>query len=188
MPYNQDIPGWMSHDELNHIEQLAASVPEYGNVLEIGSFMGRSTFAWAKSIPPSAIIHCVDTWDALPVINLDTLKGIRPSVPFNTIENFLRYTEDCHNIITYQGKSVMINDFQPRNFDIVFLDADHTNPVFHNDLISGYTLVTLGGLLCGHDFVRNRCPDVVNEVTKFAARLNLPVQTSNTSMIWAIRV
>jgi hypothetical protein len=59
-PFDLSIPGWMQPSELKVISHIAKHVPENGNILEIGSFLGRSTTAIARSAPASTSIHCID--------------------------------------------------------------------------------------------------------------------------------
>src|SRR5579862_5818081 len=63
MPYNLRIPGWMPESELKVLEQLARAVPMNGRVVEVGPFLGRSSWCWAKSVHPSVKITCLDIWD-----------------------------------------------------------------------------------------------------------------------------
>ena len=63
MPYNLRIPGWMPEGELKVLEQVARVVPMNGRVVEVGPFLGRSSWCWAKSVHPSVKITCLDIWD-----------------------------------------------------------------------------------------------------------------------------
>ena len=66
MPYRLDIAGWMSESDLKAIEWMASQVPSNGIVLEIGSFLGRSTWAWCKSVPPGTQVIAIDSFSWLP--------------------------------------------------------------------------------------------------------------------------
>lgn len=63
MPYNLRIPGQFTERELWAIEALAKLVPPGGVVVEVGSFLGMSSYAWAKSVDPSVTVYCIDAWE-----------------------------------------------------------------------------------------------------------------------------
>ena len=168
MPYNLDIAGWMGVAELQHIENLAQTVPENGLVVEVGSWHGRSSWAWANSIPKSATLHCIDVW------------------PENTLEIFLTNTKDCKNISIHRTDSCLgLASLLGKQCDIIFLDGSHKNPEFMMELQLSQRLLKNGGILCGHDF-HSLFPDVVNEVRNFSAKLNKPVHFCLDSSIWRI--
>ena len=57
MPYNLRIPGRFTERELWAIEAMAKSVPPGGVVVEVGSYLGLSSYAWAKSVDPSVTVY-----------------------------------------------------------------------------------------------------------------------------------
>ena len=66
-----DIPGWMSAVELRYLELLASYVPANGQILEIGSFCGRSTQALFNGKPDSAQLTIVDKFEVGPLYNTE---------------------------------------------------------------------------------------------------------------------
>src|SRR5262245_42702412 len=111
MPYNLNIAGWMPESELRLIEQLASTLPSSGRMVEVGSYLGRSSWCWAKSVHPSVRVYCIDIWDPAEhpyhppaeigahdtrnpdfgvAANLEQLVG--------SLENFQRNTRDCPNV------------------------------------------------------------------------------------------
>jgi len=44
------------------LEKFAMRVPPNGVVAEIGSFMGRSAWGFAKTVDPSVKVYCIDLW------------------------------------------------------------------------------------------------------------------------------
>lgn len=62
MAYNDKIPGWFSIADFESLEFLVKNVPENGNIIELGSFLGRSTWCMAKTCHPTAKVHCFDYW------------------------------------------------------------------------------------------------------------------------------
>jgi len=74
-------------------------------------------------------------------------------------------------------------------FDMVFLDGDHTYKAVHKDLPAWLPKVKPGGLLCGHDF-RNDPPTfgVRSAVLRFAALNGLEVKLAKRTSCWFIKV
>src|SRR5271156_805044 len=101
MPYNLDIPGQVSLHQLKAIECVAALVPAGGNVVEVGSLFGCSSWAWAKSVDPSVTVHCFDPW-----VNTGGVKAMeaKHGIQYG-LEQFLVHTRDCPNIVPHQGYS-----------------------------------------------------------------------------------
>ena len=75
MNYNLDIPGWMGVRDLQILKQIASHVPENGNILEVGCFLGRSTYALHDGKPASARIEVVDTFIISKLYSLDVGKS-----------------------------------------------------------------------------------------------------------------
>lgn len=181
----------MTIAELEHIEKLATRVPEKGRILEIGSFYGRSTWTWSKSIPSSAVVHCIDPWNDWPILgsHRESLSGIVPDGDLLTnVEIFEQNIKDCSNVTFTQNYSEFVLPSMPyHHFDLIFLDGMHSNPAFHNDLIFSYPLVRSGGVLCGHDFSPS-FPDIISEVTRFADHLGLSIERESDSTIWVLQL
>lgn len=195
--YNLKIPGWMPESELKVIEKLARTVPENGKAVEIGSFVGRTSWCIAKTIPQSATLTCIDIWNPsehpyTPPSSLSNSVGSDFGQAENvqqtsgTIENFLRNTKDCSNITAIQGRSP--NDFQDwvgSNFDLIFLDGIHHNPVFVRDVHHWLQCVKPGGILCGDDCARTH-PDVLWTIHDVAKDLNLVFAVEKR--IWMLEI
>lgn len=55
-----DIPGMVESDQCDTIKKIAQSLPEKAKVLEIGSWVGRSTWSWLNGLSPNAEMVTVD--------------------------------------------------------------------------------------------------------------------------------
>ncbi len=146
--YDLNIPGFMTENELQVIEHWGRLVPENGVVVEVGSHVGRSSYCWAKTIPETATLYCIDTWyDIKKQFNYKFNVG--PMV--NRYEIFLENTKTCKNIIPIKGKAPNIT-YPGNPIDIFYIDASHYNP---NDLqILFYFMKFLkpNAKICGHDY------------------------------------
>lgn len=181
MPYDLAIPGWMPEAELQTIEAIARCVPVSTSIVEVGSFCGRSSYCWARSVLPSVVVNCVDMWN--PQAHPYTPPARRQQPPgddygvaesdysaVGSIENFRMYTAACHNIITHQGRSPQGFSNWRRKFIVVFLDATHHNPDFRDDLLFWHRWLMPNGLLCGDDCARTH-PDVLWTVHDFCKEM-----------------
>jgi hypothetical protein len=184
MPYNLSIPGWMPEAELQIIERVAATIPRDGVMVEVGPFLGRSSWCWAKSVDPSVKVYCLDIWDiAVHPYSPPSLIGgtqgggdygvaARIEDTYGTLENFKRCTSDCPNIEPIQGASPRSFLNWQRSLDLVFLDGVHHNPPFWDDLNFWFWKIKPGGILCGDDCARSH-PDVLWGIHDFAKNHNL---------------
>tara|TARA_R110002072_G_scaffold20532_8_gene74321 strand:- start:6611 stop:7621 length:1011 start_codon:yes stop_codon:yes gene_type:complete len=172
MAINKQIPGQQSDFELRAIELVSQLVPEGGLAVEIGSLFGRSSWAWAKSIPQSAKLYCVDPWEPSPGSTpLEQRYGVSYS-----IETFRKHLADCPNVQTIQGYSP--NDVQDwdKKIDLFFEDAVHRNPIFEQNIDFWSSHLKQTGIACGDDY-RPRYPDIVNGVNRLAKRLGRSIIT-----------
>lgn len=166
MPYRIDIPGQISEIQLKAIEIVASLVPSGGCVVEVGSLLGRSSWAWSRSVPPDATVFCIDPWEgnegAHQIRNVDNSSyGYKA---------FLSNVADCPNIVpirAYSPEGVTWNN----KVDLYYEDAVHTSPVIDRNLAFWVSHLTHNGIACGDDY-RPRFPDVCRAVDKLSRSLN----------------
>jgi hypothetical protein len=186
MPYNLEIPGYMSVRDLEVVEALAAQVPKGGRIVEIGSFMGRSSWAFAKSADPSVEVYCIDYWEGFNTAERQSLivdyqEGI--NYDFNDFQNFVK---DCPNIIPIKSYSTEVKWPKNKKIDLIFIDASHKSPDIDNDIDFWMPHLTEFGVICGHDFNVKIFPDVCRAVINLSEKIDRPVHFFRESSIWAI--
>lgn len=190
MTYNLNIPGWMPEYDLKVIEDLANKVPPGGIIVEIGSFAGRSSYAWAKSCDPSVTVYCIDKWDTTAAISQKGLDSIEPKVdgfiPYSK-EEFEKYTNDCINIIAIQAKSPFELQYWEKEVDLVFIDDDHLEYEFIENLRFWHNKLKPGGILCGHDFRLSRYWHVIKTLLTFSKEVHTPFIARGYSFIWEMK-
>jgi predicted O-methyltransferase YrrM len=54
------VEGWLSPEQVSRLHACAAAVPAGGQIVEIGSFRGRSAITMARAAAPSVRITCID--------------------------------------------------------------------------------------------------------------------------------
>jgi GT2 family glycosyltransferase/SAM-dependent methyltransferase/Flp pilus assembly protein TadD len=132
-------------------------------ILEVGSWAGGSAITWAEALKRYAgggEVLCVDPWK--PYFKM----ADRPDVPVyrrmaEALERDTIYDLFLHNvkaaghadIVTpLRGQSTERLPTLPRGeFDIVFVDGDHSYRAVVADLKAAKELVREGGILCGDD-------------------------------------
>lgn len=138
----QDIEGWLTEDEGIGLQKYCKGK----KVLELGSYLGRSTVCISESNP--LYLTSVDTFDGRATTD------IKP-----TLDSFKRNIEGIKNheyfVMTTQeffDTEVMLG------FDTIFVDADHSYGGCKSDCLNalgGY--LKKGGYLILHDAVFNGC-------------------------------
>jgi hypothetical protein len=191
--YSDSIVGWMPVNELEVLEKLAIEVPENGHIVEIGSFLGRSTYCFSKSSKKSVTVHAIDPFDFenwLDDFNKITAYGydgplseIRDQLNFQT---FLNNTADCENLIIHRGLSPMAIPNWNIGVDLVFIDDSHTYETTMKNIRFWWHHLKVGGILTGHDH-NDVFPDVKRSVREFSNEIGLNSFLFIDSTIWGIR-
>lgn len=134
------------------------------NILEIGSWFGASTLSWAQGLitysEKNSSITCVDAWQ--PFFDMDVHANEQYAKEMEQLlESDFAYNIFLHNmgtlknkIITqhFRGKSEnILPQLKDNNYNVVFIDADHTYDPVKKDIKESLRLVKEGGIICGDD-------------------------------------
>lgn len=173
------IPGQIAPEEYACIELLGRTVPASGTVVEVGSLLGLSAYAWSKNAPSSATIYCIDPWEEEG--SFETL-----AVSFQqrySRDQFLKNVEGCHNIVALRGYSP--TDFQDWNrpVDLYFDDAVHTDPVLGENIQFWRRHLKPEGTISGHDYWLG-FPDVVTWVGRLSDELRRTIR--GVRSVWCL--
>lgn len=191
--YNLTIPGWMPESELKLLEDLAFKVPVNGVIIEVGPFLGRSSWCFAKTAP-TATVYCLDIWDPsehpfTPPSSFDDGvlddfgKAENVQQTEGTLANFKHFTSDCPNIVPMRGRSPESFVGWTTKADLIFLDGLHHNPGFHKDLVFWIEHLKPGGTISGDDCARTH-PDVLWTIHDLCKDRGLAFQVKGR--IWSI--
>lgn len=155
MPSAVETPGWMSLEELHWLEQQASSS---GVIIELGSWMGRSTLALCQGCP--GLVFAVDHFQGAPGCSA-YVEAMEPGGPVKVRRSFLRNTREHIE----SGRLLLVEKdtrdalpfleqlLQPRGgADMIFIDADHSQSAVMHDIHGSLRILRGGGLLAGHDF------------------------------------
>jgi hypothetical protein len=155
----QSIFGWMPDRELDWLSKQAAV---YKNIVEIGSFMGRSTRALAEAT--RGTVTAVDTWAGSDEAEHRKLLEGKPKDWL--FEEFLRNMDGVQNICPTRLPSVEAAAlFSGILFDFIFIDASHDYENVKADIEAWGPLLAPGGTLAGHDF-HSGAPGVMKAVNE----------------------
>lgn len=132
MRFPKDVSGWLTRCEGEALYELARAK----DVLEIGSYQGKSTICLAQS--------------ARAVLSVDPHDGRATPRPRPTKQamqvNLRRYNVD--------GKVAHAWPF-PENgesFDLVFIDGDHSYEAVKADIETAKRVLRPGGVIACHDY------------------------------------
>ena len=132
------IQGMMSIPEL---EWLFTAAQGMASILEIGSFMGRSTHALCSACPGK--VYAVDPFN---------YGHLMPGSPQDTFEAFMRNVGHFKNLSVVKGTSEAAAQHEaiPAQVEMTFIDAIHTKEAVLQDLSLWEPRTTK--VICGHDY------------------------------------
>jgi hypothetical protein len=145
----------VSESELYILAEMAS---RYRNIVEVGSFKGRSARAMADNT--NGKLTCIDPWNGLV-----EFKGYKKEVNGYTPE-FIAFKKNLEDHILsgkvdyYKGK---FQDFYIPYPDMVFIDAIHEYDSVIEDITHSLKLMGKHGLICGHDYA-DYWPGVIKAV------------------------
>ncbi len=134
-----DVAGWLSEEEGQALAKLAADK----DVLEIGSYCGRSTICLAQA--------------AKSVCAVDPFDGRATTAPRDTLAEFVGNLVTygvMPKVTTYKGQSDMVVPDIRTTFDLAFIDGNHTQDAVRRDAEMARGKLNPGGLLAFHDYGR----------------------------------
>jgi predicted O-methyltransferase YrrM len=155
----EKIEGFIYKIEYDFISKLISYYfpkKESLNILEIGSYKGKSTLMFLNA-HPSVRITCIEPFFGIPKDEAEHLYGEE----YKSV--FLKNTDAFRNRITliekYSNDSSVIQDLNGENFDICFIDGDHSYDVVKNDIDLSLSHLKDDGLIILDDYWINCDPD-----------------------------
>jgi hypothetical protein len=158
-----NIPGWTSEDDLSVLAKLSSLVPDNGNILEIGSFLGRSTNTLFSNKKESVKLTVVDPFEVIRPYTTDFIRTIKywgSTEMFDQACLVVDKTNSWYDGFRYclgdniadqidtkitNSKNFIID----KKYDLVYIDADHTLDGVVHDIFK-YSTDEI--LLVGDDF------------------------------------
>jgi predicted O-methyltransferase YrrM len=152
------ISGLSKESELEILCALAQGMPTGAKVVEIGSWLGRSTVAIYDALPHDARLWAVDTF-----AGDDDIRDLFGDIDSADIRaQFDRNTAGCERLEVLQADSVEgSSHFAAGSLDWVYIDADHSYRSVIADIRAWGPKLKPGGLISGHDYGRAGVADAV---------------------------
>ena len=134
-------------NNLNYLSVNFRNIENVRDILEIGSYEGRSAIFFLKKFSDSNIT-CIDTWAGSDEHTNINFELIEKNFDLNT--SFYQ-----SNNILFKHKMTS-NDFFKKNhkyFDLIYVDGDHTSNQVKIDLINSWNALKNGGFLVLDDYM-----------------------------------
>lgn len=168
------IDGWLFGDEPRILYSYAHRVR--GNIVEIGSFKGKSTNYLLAS---GNIVYAVDTFLSTNTNAYNEGK--------DTYEQFINNTKDFSNLIVIKSDSVLAGKEFNKPISLLFVDGGHNYEQVRDDIIAWKDKVVSGGYLIFHDHYPNgrydAYPGVRKAVSEILGEQYIIVDSQNTMVV-----
>ncbi|MEM7816503.1 MAG: class I SAM-dependent methyltransferase [Candidatus Aenigmatarchaeota archaeon] len=147
------IEGWLSEKEALVLYSLVRSLKTTNPiVLEIGSWVGKSSVVLAKAVKrKKGVLYCIDPFDA----SGDSFSKENYSIKnFNLKEKFLSNikkskVEKYVKIIAKKSQDALKE--WNNSVDFIFIDADHSYSNVKEDFVCWSKFLKVGGYIAFHD-------------------------------------
>ena len=151
------IEGWTTPAELVELAKVSQALPNDPVIVEIGSFLGRSTvlFAGVRKLRGNGKVHAIDPFDG---------SGDIYSIPiYHQIANklkmslFERFYYNIHNgelldwIEVHQGTAETVVPSWTQPIDLLFLDGDQSPEGVRSAYEQWSPFLKLGGVIVVHN-------------------------------------
>jgi len=148
------IKGFMTEEELSW---LAMQAQNYNQIIEVGSYLGRSTRALADNT--NGRVLALDDWFGPRDVHIYINERLK------LFETFQQNIADL-----LETKKVVVSKIDYRNLnklkpilgpDMIFIDGDHRVEATRRDISWAITNIKQNGLICGHDINLKSVRDAV---------------------------
>ena len=148
-----NIPGWFNYSET--YDMIVDQIPDDGKIVEIGSFLGRSTHYLATSLmnanKEQVKIYCVDTFEG-------SSEHVNLKIPKDFLSIFkenLKFFIGREMVIPVQGRSdsqQVLDRFDNGSIDYIMVDGAHEHEPVLDDMENWWPKLKPEGVMFGDDF------------------------------------
>jgi hypothetical protein len=161
----EGVKGWLSLVEQSLLYDLACQVPAEGTIVELGSWMGRSTILLAAGSlsKPRATVYAVDLFANVGV----TSNLYQPFLDAEDPDYLPRFEENIRGagvdsiVVPIRGETTEAAarwDGPP--IDLLFIDADHSFEGVRRDFLAWAPHCRVGARCAFHDYFSMTSPGV----------------------------
>ena len=153
----EEIQGWFCSCQANLFADFIKECDEGANIVEIGTWLGKSTRFMAQLIKDSGKkinYWVIDTFKGSPEekIHADIIKEISK-------DGSIRKAFDKNMVGLKRYMKVIESDsvkaasqFKDESLDLVFIDGDHSMNAVIEDILAYYHKLKTGGIMAGDDY------------------------------------
>lgn len=147
-----DWQHYMTHAEVDAMQNLAAEMPLNATIVKIGAGAGTDTIA------------ILEVTQSLVIFSIDILAGESPA----TTNEHLRLAENGYDqsgcVIRIWGDSKIVGKRWAIPVDWLHIDGDHSFEGISGDILEWFRHVKVGGYISFHDYGDNNWPAVKSVV------------------------
>lgn len=166
----KNVDGLVSDAEGRKLAELAGQVSPGEEIVEIGSYTGKSTCYMAAAALPSLRVWAIDLWDLkLPNAKPGRRNKHKYKVAFNSSEAFeiFRQRTSALNVEWIRAESAQAAKLWNRRIGLLFIDGAHDRKSVAEDYQLWSPWVVNGGWLAMHDATPgSKVQEVIDEVIK----------------------
>ena len=197
---NTDIPGWMSDRDLNILAKLSSLCPNNSSILEIGAFLGRSTYALYANKKENVTVTVIDKFEISKEYDTDVknyiyklngsqdlaIEASQLSKQDNTWQSgFKKCLGDTifSNIDVHQCVSSAYK--KTKDFEFVFIDGGHDKYTVLHDIGK---FISTTNLIVGDDFGVDvsRFQGLIDAVSYSKIKYNRTLVCLDNSRLWML--
>ena len=158
------IPGWFNYSETYDI--IVDQISDNGKIVEIGSFLGRSTHYLATSLynagKDNVKIYSVDTFEGSSEhMNIDLPKDFK-----HIFEKNLDFFIERGMVEVCQGRSdsqEILDKFEDESINYIMVDGAHEYDAVVDDITNWWSKLKETGAMVGDDYLLNSVSEAVKE-------------------------
>jgi predicted O-methyltransferase YrrM len=148
----RDVPGWLTDDQARRLFEAARALPAGATIVEIGSYVGRSTIVLARAAPPEVEIVAIDPHagnDRAPrQIHGTAAEGQRDHDAFLANLERAGVRESVRHLRRFSQDAL---EGGPPRADLLYVDGAHRYRPARDDIAHWGARVPPGGALLIHD-------------------------------------
>jgi MMP 1-O-methyltransferase len=161
-PLIDPVEGWLVPEEGKWLFAMARSLPEDSNIVEVGSYKGRSTCCLGfGALTKHTRVFAIDTFDGGP--------GLPKAYTFADFTQNIKRRGLSKTVEPIVGMSGEVSKTWNRPIHLLFIDASHAYEDVLTDFAGFFPHVVAGGVVAFHDTYNSDWPGVLrawNEVIK----------------------
>jgi len=180
----KEVQGWLSDEEAEILHEHALKAPT-PRILELGSFVGRSSIALASAMKKrGGVLVAMDLFSK----NFRYIKPGEDEITLDAFETFWNNIKERHlenYVLTLKGNHNATLPILGGSFGMIFIDGGHKIENILFVALDAWERLDKGGFLVFHDYNNAKWPDVkiCVDVLKEKWSRNFIQQSKNSNMV-----